>query len=45
VHHLPVVDADGSLCGMITPRDLLRALYGEVLACGGVNGVEAAGSG
>lgn len=34
VHHLPVVNADGGLCGMITPRDLLRALYGEVLACG-----------
>ena len=33
VHHLPVIDADGVLCGMVTPKDLLRALYGELLGC------------
>lgn len=34
VHHLPVVDAGGRLVGMVTPRDLLQALYGELLRCG-----------
>ena len=34
VHHLPVVDREGRLVGMVTPRDLLRALYGELLRCG-----------
>jgi CBS domain-containing membrane protein len=34
VHHLPVVDQEGRLAGMVTPKDLLRALYGELLRCG-----------
>ena len=34
VHHLPVVDGEGRLKGMVTPKDLLRALYGELLRCG-----------
>ncbi len=34
VHHLPVVDEEGRLTGMVTPRDLLNALYGELLRCG-----------
>ena len=34
VHHLPVLDADGKLSGMLTPKDLLRTLYGEMLRCG-----------
>ena len=33
VHHFPVVDGEGRLRGMVTPRDLLRALYGELLRC------------
>ena len=34
VHRLPVVDEAERLVGMVTPRDLLRALYGELLRCG-----------
>ncbi len=26
-HHIPIVDAERRLCGIITPSDLLRALY------------------
>ena len=37
VHHLPVVDEEGRLTGMVTPKDLLRALYGELLRCGGAS--------
>ncbi len=33
VHHLPVVDRKSRLVGMITPKDLLRALHGELLRC------------
>ena len=44
VHHLPVVSPDGVLLGMITPRDLLRALYGEVLACGAKAGAQMSGA-
>lgn len=33
VHHLPVVDDEGRLLGMVTPRDMLHALYGELLRC------------
>lgn len=33
-HHLPVVDADGRLTGMLTPKDLLRALYDQLLHIG-----------
>jgi CBS domain-containing protein len=29
VSGLPVVDADGRLCGMLTERDVLRAMQGE----------------
>jgi CBS domain-containing membrane protein len=34
VHHLPVVDGEGRLVGMVTPRDMMQALYGELLRCG-----------
>ena len=34
VHHLPVVDGDGRLTGMLTPKDLLRALYSQLLHVG-----------
>ncbi len=36
VHHLPVVDETGRLVGMVTPKDLLKALYGQLLRCGPV---------
>ncbi|WP_456415911.1 HPP family protein [Thiolapillus sp.] len=32
VRHLPVVDANGRLAGMVTPGDLLAALHGEMLS-------------
>ena len=38
VHHLPVVDDRGRLTGMLTPKNLLQALYGELLLCGARGG-------
>ncbi len=42
VHHLPVVDEAGRLVGMVTPKDLLQALYGELLRCAAAPGSPAA---
>ncbi len=30
VHHLPVVDADNHLLGMVTPKNLLLALHTDL---------------
>lgn len=36
-HHLPVVDEDGSLSGMLSERDLLRAISPHIGAIGETN--------
>jgi CBS domain-containing membrane protein len=32
VHHLPVVDAESRLVGMLTPKNLLAALHADMLS-------------
>ena len=43
VHHLPVVDDQNRLVGMITPKDVLKVLYGELLRCAPARRMEAPG--
>jgi CBS domain-containing membrane protein len=32
IHHLPVIDADSCLVGMVTPKNLLVALHADLLS-------------
>jgi CBS domain-containing membrane protein len=34
MHHLPVVNEDGKLTGMVTPKNLLIALHADIQASG-----------
>lgn len=34
IHHLPVVDGEGRLCGIVTPKNLLVALHADLQAAG-----------